>query len=87
MAENEVNVDDEINAMRLCVEGLDLIKDKPRSLRRVLDFVGQRYVEGLELQRDAIIAEIREVQQRIAKAKYDELEAKRQLKAEAEEQT
>lgn len=64
-------LDSEMYAVAMCLEGLEPLRDQPNSLMRVIAFIGSRYVDNLKERRDKIDAEIKAVNERVARAKYE----------------
>jgi hypothetical protein len=74
--DDDLNIldDPEMNAIAQCLKGLEPLKNNPRALRRVFDFIGGRYVDGLKMELARIDAEIEVVQKRLAREKYDAID-------------
>lgn len=67
--------DVEMSAMAKCVEGLEPLADKPAALARVLNYLATRYIDGMKEQLKRLDAEIKEANERLAKQKFDKMEA------------
>jgi superfamily II helicase len=67
-------VDAEMYAIAMCVEELEPLISKPRSLTRVLNFLADRYIENMKSELARLDAEIKVVNERLARQKYDALE-------------
>lgn len=77
IAVDPLTLDAEMYAIAMCIEGLEPLKEKPQSLCRVIGYIGSRYVENLKEQLARLDAEIKVVNERLAKQKYDALEAEK----------
>lgn len=69
---NKETLDAEMYAIAMCIEGLEPLADNPRALRRVFDFIGMRYLDNLQQQLTKLDAEIKIVNERLARSKYEE---------------
>lgn len=69
-SESKDNLDAEMYAIAMCIEGLEPIAGNPRALHRVFDFIGHRYIDNLQRQLARLDAEIKVVSERLAQQKY-----------------
>lgn len=75
MSETRENLDAEMYAIAMCIEGLEPLADNPRALHRVFDFIGHRYIDNLQRQLVRLDAEIKVVSERLAQQKYQTTDA------------